>query len=54
MPGLKCVTEKQGIPSITMRDLSNMFVWFLLVQDCPLEKVRFFTGGVRIGDFFYG
>ena len=52
--GFKCVTEKQGIPSITMRDLCNMFVWFLLVQDCPLEKVRFFTGGVRIGDFFYG
>ena len=52
--GLKCVTEKQGIPSITMRDLCNMFVWFLLVQNCPLEKVRFFTGGVRIGDFFYG
>lgn len=48
---LKSITRKNGLPSITMSDLSNMFVWFLIQKNCSLEKIRYLTGGVQIGPF---
>lgn len=49
---LKSITRENGLPSITMSDLSNMFVWFLIQKNCSLEKIRYLTGGVQIGPFF--
>ena len=48
---LKSITRENGLPSITMSDLSNMFVWFLIQKNCSLEKIRYLTGGVQIGPF---
>ena len=48
---LKSITRENGLPSITMSDLSNMFVWFLIQKNCSLEKIRYLNGGVQIGPF---
>ena len=40
---LKYVTEKNGLPIITMYDLRDMYVWILLEKDCPCAKCPFPT-----------
>ena len=48
---LKYITEKNGLPIITMYDLRDMFVWILLEKDCPWEEIQKLTGGVKMERF---
>lgn len=40
---LKYITEKNGLPIITMYDLRDMYVWILLEKDCPWEEIQKLT-----------
>ena len=45
---LKYITENTGLPTITMYDLRDMFVWILLERGCSWDDIKAITGGVEI------